>query len=405
MSADDRRRVLLIDRIGYSHYRRHDGSPFMPADRFAVTVLTDRAKVGEVSGAEIDAVIGIDLDDVPLMLKAGEMVHRHRPLDLVVAISERLLLPAARLRDRLGIPGQSEERTLLVRNKLRMKEHLGGLGVRVPRHEPFSPEAVATLLERHGRVVLKPTEGMASTGVFVLDRIEQLRPVLDANPGLDRANYEVEEFIDGNLHHVDSVVRDGEPVVATVSRTVDPTTSYHDAAPCRDHNIGPGPDREALLAFNAAVLKCFPWFSGVTHHEMFLDRAGEVVFCEIAGRPGGGGIIPGFRHQTGVDLDEAAVMAQLGDPLPVPAKDPVTDPMPLIGYVMVYQPGGVLEATPAAPDVPWLVDLAYLRRPGDVLPVPTRWSDAVAAVTVEGATESEVLDRLDHMVRHVRGTG
>ncbi|WP_327002429.1 hypothetical protein OHA72_46095 [Dactylosporangium sp. NBC_01737] len=45
------------------------------------------------------------------------------------------------------------------------------------------------------------------------------------------------------------------------------------------------------------------------------------------------------------------------------------------------------------------------RRPGDVLPAPARWSDAVAAVTVEGATESEVLDRLDHMVRHVRGTG
>lgn len=75
------------------------------------------------------------------------------------------------------------------------------------------------------------------------------------------------------------------------SRTVDSATSYADAVPCRDLNVGSGQTRDDLLAFNAALIRCFPWFSGVAHHEMFIDGTGNVVFFEIAGRPGGGVIL------------------------------------------------------------------------------------------------------------------
>jgi hypothetical protein len=397
MPADSRQTLLLIDRIGYSCYRRADGSKFFPSGQYRVAVITDRAKVGEVSGDEITLAVGIDIDDVPLMTATAEMVHRSIGIDAIVAISERLLLPAARLRDSLGISGISEQLTLLLRNKVKMKEHLSSHGIRVPDFAPCTLDNATRLLSQHGRVVLKPTEGMSSIGVYVIDNVTQLEQVLNCQAHLDSGNYEVEEYIDGTLHHVDSIVERGEPRAATVSRTIDPTTSYLSGAPCRDLNVEPGKVRDELLAFNAAVIRCYPWFSGAMHHEMFVDTAGAVVFCEIAGRPGGGGVIPSFRYQTGVDLNEAAVMAQLSRALPTPEQRT----QELSGYVMIYHPAGRLAAAPPAPDEPWLLSLEYLRRVGDVLPAPTRWSEAIAEATVIGKSETEVLDRLNRMARHV----
>lgn len=393
--AGARQTVMLIDRIGYSQYRRADGRSFFEED-WDVVVITDRAKLAQVHGPEVVAVVGIDIDDVPLLESAARMLHARFSVDRIVAISERLLLPAARLRDALGVPGMGLAETEVFRHKVRMKEHLAARGVRVPDFAPFTVGNAVALLGKYPRIVLKPVDGMSSIGVFVLDSESEVRRLARERPDINADTYDVEEHIDGTLYHIDTVVSAGTPTAVNASRYLDPTTSFTTLAPSRDVNLADGPERETLLAFNRQVLGCYPEFSGVTHHEVFLDRAGRPVFCEIAARPGGGGIIAGFQHRTGVNLDEAAVMAQLTGDVP----KPTADRPDLTGFVMVYGRPGPLPALPERPDEPWILEFDCLRKVGEDLPVPTRWAEAVVLVTVTGHTETEVTERLDAMARH-----
>jgi hypothetical protein len=387
--------VLLIDRIGHSHYRRPDGRSFF--EGYEVVVITDRAKLLQVRGSEVLAAVGIDIDDVGLLESAARLLHGRFRVDRIVAVSERLLLPAARLRDALGVPGMGSADTRKFRHKLRMKEHLIVQGVRVPEFAPFTVANAVALLQKYPRIVLKPVDGMSSIGVFVLDSEASVRRLAQERPDLNEETYDVEEHIDGMLYHIDTVVSAGTPTAVNVSCLIDPTTSFTKLAPSRSVNLADGPRREALIAFNRQVLACYPWFSGVTHHEVFLDRAGRPVFCEIAARPGGGGIIAGFQHRTGINLDEAAVMAQLTGEVPKATADR-TD---LTGFVMVYGQPGRLPALPERPDEPWILEFDTLKKVGDILPAPTRWAEAVVQVTVTGRTEHEVTERLDAMARHV----
>ena len=54
--------------------------------------------------------------------------------------------------------------------------------------------------------------------------------------------------------------------------------------------------------------------------EVFVSQDGRPVLCEIAGRPGGGGIIPAFQHRYGIDLNLMTALPQHGLPIPAMAE-------------------------------------------------------------------------------------
>src|SRR5262245_45682479 len=99
--------VVLLDRSGYGMYKPPDGRPFLDPARYEVTLVTHPDKVGSVQPGEVTRVISANvLDEQAMMdvlpeLMAGPPVHR------VVAVSERLVLLAARFREILGVPGFS----------------------------------------------------------------------------------------------------------------------------------------------------------------------------------------------------------------------------------------------------------------------------------------------------------
>ncbi|GHJ37177.1 acetyl-CoA carboxylase biotin carboxylase subunit family protein [Streptomyces sp. TS71-3] len=391
------RNVLVIDHIGYHYYQDTDGRKFLPADANRVHLVTDIRKLDQARGDELAAVVGIPRGDDAL-LEAAALFHHGaggHPVERVVAISEGLLLAAGRLRDKLGVPGPTEHQVLGYRDKVTMKDRLGEQGIRVPDYAPFTEGAALRLIARHGRVVAKPRRGESSAGIAFLDGPEDLRRFLaDAeHAGVTPDAYEVEERIDGTLFHIDSVVSKGVPLAATAGRSIEETTSYRHLGAFRDVAVGPGRTLDRLLRFNRAVLACYPHFSGVTHHEVFLN-ADEVVFCEIGGRPGGGGIIPGFHSRTGVNLDEMAVLAHLGEEIPRPA--PPADH--LTGYALVYAAPGRLEADLTPPATDWIIDTQVRFQVGDVMPRPAGWHQAAATVTVRGRSEAEVTSRLDQVI-------
>ena len=222
MTAGPRPRlpVIVLDSRGYAFYRDHRGRSFLPADRYTVRLVTDIAKVGQAQAAELEAVVGVEGDDgrnVGAYLRAARFLHSSggRPAARLVAVTERLMLPAARLRQELGLPGGPAVRqTILFRDKVLMKEHLRAAGIRVPDFAPFSEAAAGALLRAHPAAVAKPRAGAATENVFIMRSAADVAAFAAAHAG-NLGEFEAEEHIDGPMFHVDSVVRDGKVVAAT----------------------------------------------------------------------------------------------------------------------------------------------------------------------------------------------
>jgi biotin carboxylase len=392
----DREHVLLLDRSGYGRYRRADGRPFLDPDAFEVSLamLPDRAD-GARPG-ELARVVPVDLSDEGATLRAAAQLHRSRPIDRVVTVAERLVLTAGRLRGALGLPGFSLEQMLVFRDKAVMKRHFRAHGLRTPEFmEIERPTDALPMLKRHGRIVLKPLREMGSSGVYLVDSSAELvrltASVLD-----DYGAYEAEEFIDGDLYHVDGVVHEGRPVAAIASRYLDPTDNYARGRPFRSVAVDDGPARDTVLEFSRRVHAAVPWFSGVTHLEVFLDRRGEPVLCEIAGRPGGGGIGATFHHRYGVALTEPALLGQLDRPLPsLVEREPVS--RRATGWLMLYPPSSGVLRELRLPHRDWVVAVQRNRADGERLAMPQTFSHAVAVVTVCGPDEATVTARLDEL--------
>ncbi|GGQ34054.1 hypothetical protein GCM10010249_60530 [Streptomyces roseolilacinus] len=113
------------------------------------------------------------------------------------------------------------------------------------------------------------------------------------------------------------------------------------------------------------------------------------MFCEIAGRWGGGGIRAGFYHRTGVDIISAMLQAQLGEPMPVPSREGDD----LTGYTLIYASGERMRRDFHLNE-PWVIQCNLRVRAGDVPKVPTAWDRSIAAITVRGETEDQVAERL-----------
>jgi hypothetical protein len=191
------------------------------------------------------------------------------------------------------------------------------------------------------------------------------------------------------VFHVDSVVREGNVVAATAGRYLDDTTAYKSLTPCRDVAVPDGTLLDELLGFNQRVIACYPWFTGVTHHEMFLTDDG-VCFCEIAARVGGGGVAAGFWSRTGTNLHQLVLQAQALEPVPGDIKVASH----LTGWVMIYAGPGVLRAPIQPPDVPWVIEARIFAQAGDRLRDPRSCGEGIALVSVSGIDEAEVIDRL-----------
>jgi hypothetical protein len=386
---DTRTPVILLDSNGYAFYQDPRGQSILPADRYAVRLVTDITKVDQAKGPELDSVIGVPADDH----SRADAVRQQYLLDKSVSVrlatvSERLLMPAAQLREELRIPGPTVTQTLPFRDKILMKQRLREAGVRVPDFAEFSEKAAWRLARAHSGVVVKPRLGAGAEDIFLLRSTDDLDAFMRGRPWHD-AFFEAEEYIGGPLFHVDSVVREGMVVAATAGRYLDETMAYKTLAPCRDVAVPDGALLDELLDFNQRVIDCYPWFTGVMHHEMFLNEDG-ICFCEIAARAGGGGVPAGFWSRTGMNLHQIVVQAQALEP--VPGKIQVASH--LTGWVMIYAGAGVLRQPVQFPDAPWVIEARAFAEPGDRLRAPGSCGEGIALVSVAGASEAEVTSRL-----------
>ncbi|MFD4785660.1 acetyl-CoA carboxylase biotin carboxylase subunit family protein [Streptomyces sp. NPDC058459] len=386
--------MALVSHVGYDAYRHDDGSPFFPPDEYDITLLARSHDLAQVPPGQVDRCIPVHIHPTGELTESLPELVSDLEFDWVVATQERLLLPAARLRETLGVGGIGTQHTLLLRDKMAMKRHFSAHGIRVPEFmEIPEPIRATELLGKFGQIVVKPVLGSSSLDVHIVrDQNELLRLQQQGFAGPDR--YEAEEFIAGRQFHIDSVVNNGVPVSVSVSQYLDSHETFPLNGQVRSHTLDDGPDLDVLVEFNRAVLGCIPWFSGAAHLEAFLDAHGRAVFCELGGRPGGAGIDTTFRYRHGVSLLFASILPQIGRVVPDSVSQAHTD-RPATGWSMIYPPRlGRFRGFDAFPRAEWLLQLRAPYRPGELVRQPRQAKDAVAVASVCGRDSREVVSRL-----------
>ncbi|WP_146085041.1 ATP-grasp domain-containing protein [Rathayibacter tritici] len=344
--------------------------------------LAARALPGIRAIGELDVAAGDDLDEYnrasPQMIElVAALATKLGPPHGIVGIHEHTTLPAARLRERFGVPGTSVRTATLCRDKVVMKQAVAGAGIVTPRFWPVDAGTTAkdladALGPLPGRKVLKPRSQAASLGVRIFADTTELLDEVRRNGCPD--DHEVEEFVDGTVCHLDGVVRDGEIIFLCGSSYVTSCFDFRfNTTPLASVTIDDPATLDAALHFAADVLDAVGLTSSVFHLEAFLLPDGSFVFLEIANRFGGAGIQDHIQLAYGVDLAREAVLACLGDPSEVTA-GPVTmlERMPGRASGWLYTPfeqtdRGIVVRVSGVDDLPRSVAAARYPQSGDVV--------------------------------------
>ena len=118
------------------------------------------------------------------------------------------------------------------------------------------------------------------------------------------AEYVLEQFIPGEVYHVDSIVFDRQVRFGIASRySTPPMRVAHEGGIFATLTLHPSsPLSAALVESNARVLGSFGLVRGASHTEFIRAESGDWYFLETSARVGGAFIVDVVEAATGVNL-------------------------------------------------------------------------------------------------------
>ena len=245
-------------------------------------------------------------DDAELIPQLAA-IHDRAPFAAVLSLTEKGLLPAARIAERLGVAGLSTEVVARTRDKLAMRTWLADKGFSVVGCAAVADaDEIRRFAVRHGYpVIVKPRQGQGSDRVYCFRSADAV--VTPPAGGAD--GYIAEPFLDGPEFSVEAFSRGGEHHVLAITGKL-----TNDADPMHPF-VEPGhvvpapiePDAAAAItAYVTGFLDVMGISDGPSHTEVRLTDAGPQVI-ETHTRVGGDAIPTLVRQVTGHDLLDLTV--------------------------------------------------------------------------------------------------
>ncbi|GAA2142561.1 hypothetical protein GCM10009760_27820 [Kitasatospora kazusensis] len=300
-------KILIMNQVPYRKIRYHLG---IDHEKHDVTYVC--GPIGDKQLPEGLRCERLLID--PTQDLTEQVIARTSPEDgfeKVLALSESGILGAHRIREHLGIPGPSLARLEQVRDKVAMKRALQDAEVRHPRFVAAPPAGGE--LPWAGKTVVKPRQGASSEGVSIHGTA---REAVDFYRTLaEPAEYQLEEYIEGDLFHADALVTDGVVSDLVVSRYVGKPVDFAGGQPIGSSQL---PYEERYHRFVAQAVEALGIEEGCLHLEFFETAEQELVFLEVANRLGGGGIVDSHLRHTGVHLPSHEIAIRLGFERPEP---------------------------------------------------------------------------------------
>ena len=361
-----------------------------------VTVLANAAisNCFKETAYEVLTVRWHDTDSVEKLVRE---LHAKQSFTAIATIDERLMEFAGHLRSVFDLPGLRTEQVPRYRDKIAMKEALKGRGVKVPNFARCTERhAVETLLERHRHIVLKPIDGVGSADVTFVRTHNELRSWYEEK-ATKLAEFEAEEFVQGEMYQVDATVCDGSVIYTSVAHYLPGLgcIDFSTGAPLARMILGTSALRDLLEDYSKSVISALELQNGVTHLECFVTPEGEAVFCEIAARPAGGGALQMHEAHSGVNFGRTAVMLSIGatadDVMP---KKITPDSIGMIAFRTANPAEIVRIASAKSFNEPWIKYQRIEFEQGDLISCAAHCSDYIAFFVFSGRNIEEFNENL-----------
>ena len=230
---------------------------------------------------------------------------RSRRIDRIVALDEFDVENAALLREHMRLPGLGQTISRKFRDKLAMRSEARLKGIAVPEFTGvFHYDDLRAFMHGvQGPWLLKPRMNASAIGIKPIEREAELWPVLDELGDL-QSHYVLEQFVSGEVFHVEGVTWNGK-VVCSIPNQYGrpPMETMHEGGVFTTRNLAlDSADGIGLVEIHERLIEGFGLPSGVTHSEFIKASAdGRFYFLETAARVGGAYIADMVEFATGVN--------------------------------------------------------------------------------------------------------
>lgn len=240
------------------------------------------------------------------LLKGVSHVTRSRRIDRIVPLDDFDVETAALLREHLRVPGMGETTARYFRDKLAMRVRAADRDVLVPPFVGlFNDAEINSYLDVvPGPWMVKPRSQAAAIGIKKADTRDQVWQHIEALGDM-RAFSLLEQFVPGDIYHVDAIVWERDVVFSAAHRYGSPPWNVaHEGGIFTTSTVVRGSEEgTALEALNRHLLDVLGLVRGVTHTEFIRAHAdGRLYFLETAARVGGAFIVDVIAAASGLNL-------------------------------------------------------------------------------------------------------
>ena len=272
------------------------------------TLLTvDKLRDADWPREALEEIVTMPPDlTIEQVLNTVSWMARSKRFDRVVALDEFDLETAAQVREHMRIRGMGVTASAYYRDKLAMRIGAQDSGFLVPEFcRVLNYDELRTYMEHvPAPWLLKPRAEASALGIRKIEEPEQLWRALD-ELGDRQSRFLLEQFVPGDIFHVDSIVSEGKVVLAVAHQYGKPPMQVmHEGGVFTTRTVDrKSADWKALTELNARLAPALGMSRGVTHGEYIKAHAdGRFYFLEIAARVGGAFISDLVAASTGVNL-------------------------------------------------------------------------------------------------------
>ncbi|MGD0543151.1 MAG: ATP-grasp domain-containing protein [Candidatus Acidiferrales bacterium] len=247
-------------------------------------------------------------EDLPTadIIRAVSFMARTHPIDRIVALDEFDMENVAALREHLRIPGMGLTTMRYFRDKLAMRGRARESGILVPEfvHVLNYDDLKSFMARVKPPWLLKPRSQASGIGMKKVHEPAELWPWLD-QLGDEQTFFLLEQFVPGDVFHVDSIVSERKIVFAEAHMYGKPPLDVSHQGGIFTTRTLPrnSSESKALLKLNRSLIEALGLVRGVTHAEFLrAHEDGKTYFIEIAARVGGAYISDVIEAATGVNL-------------------------------------------------------------------------------------------------------
>ena len=334
---------------------------------------------------------------------------KYKP-DAVVSDQSDIAVPTvAYLNEKLGLRGIGVNKANLFTDKSLQRKFCKEHEISVPDFKLCEqPEDAFLLLEKYGKIIIKPIDSQSSRGVYAVESKKQLLEKCQETLYWSnrRKVFLAEEYIDGDEFTVDGLIVNGNhyPLCVSIKEmypqnpNISRMQSYSYSSDKYDYSI--------LRKTNKFLVESMGLSMGLTHAE-YKAHNGKYYLIEVGARGGGSNlsakIVP---FMSGIDNYEYLIKEALGEKVDenIVEKNEFSDEKYVVMRFFDFREGEVksIIGIDYLINHPMLIDYQFEIKPGDYLKPPKYGRLRPGHFIIGGIDKNKVIAEADRIIKTVR---